>query len=130
MRDGCVFCDYEGPSEVQERWKIPHAGLSMHEALRSGQFDEFLIFEPLDPVTPGHVLVVPVEHVTDFRESVRLTSHAARVAAEYVAKRDPAVDWNLIVSAGEAATQTVMHLHVHVVPRRPGDGLALPWTVA
>jgi histidine triad (HIT) family protein len=37
-------------------------------------------------------------------------------------------DANLITSVGSAATQTVFHLHVHVVPRRAGDGLALPWT--
>lgn len=35
---------------------------------------------------------------------------------------------NLITSRGGAATQTVFHLHVHVVPREAGDGLALPWT--
>ncbi len=37
---------------------------------------------------------------------------------------------NLITSAGREATQTVFHLHIHVVPRRDGDGLALPWTPA
>lgn len=37
-------------------------------------------------------------------------------------------DFNLITSAGAAATQTVAHLHVHYVPRRTGDGLGLPWT--
>jgi histidine triad (HIT) family protein len=35
---------------------------------------------------------------------------------------------NIITSAGSDATQTVFHLHLHVVPRRAGDGLALPWT--
>jgi histidine triad (HIT) family protein len=35
---------------------------------------------------------------------------------------------NLITSAGRAATQSVMHLHLHLVPRLDGDGLALPWS--
>jgi len=35
---------------------------------------------------------------------------------------------NVITSVGREATQSVFHLHVHVVPRREGDGLALPWT--
>ena len=35
---------------------------------------------------------------------------------------------NLITSIGAAATQTVFHLHVHVVPRHEGDGLLLPWS--
>jgi histidine triad (HIT) family protein len=43
-------------------------------------------FEPLNPVTPGHLLVVPRLHVAD------------------------------------------RHLHIHIVPRREGDGLSLPWT--
>jgi hypothetical protein len=36
--------------------------------------------------------------------------------------------WNLITSAGTDATQSVFHLHVHLVPRRPNDGLKLPWS--
>jgi diadenosine tetraphosphate (Ap4A) HIT family hydrolase len=35
---------------------------------------------------------------------------------------------NFITSAGRDATQTVFHLHIHIVPRHAGDGLALPWT--
>jgi histidine triad (HIT) family protein len=35
---------------------------------------------------------------------------------------------NLSTSKGEAATQSVFHLHVHVVPRQEGDRLPLPWT--
>ena len=52
---------------------------------------------------------------------------AVRRAAEYAvgAGLESA---NLITSAGAAASQTVYHLHVHVVPRAEGDGLALPWT--
>ena len=37
-------------------------------------------------------------------------------------------DFNLITSSGPAATQTIPHIHVHYVPRWPGDGLHLPWT--
>jgi hypothetical protein len=36
--------------------------------------------------------------------------------------------FNLITSVGAAATQTVRHLHIHLIPRREGDALALPWT--
>lgn len=38
------------------------------------------------------------------------------------------VDHNLIINQGPAASQTVEHLHVHYVPRRPNDGLKLPWS--
>ncbi|MEV7006240.1 HIT domain-containing protein [Streptosporangium sp. NPDC051022] len=32
-----------------------------------------------------------------------------------------------MTSAGREATQSVFHLHLHIVPRQDGDGLALPW---
>jgi hypothetical protein len=44
------------------------------------------------------------------------------------AKRHGVGDCNLIASRGPAATQTVPHLHLHLVPRLEGDGLPLPWT--
>ena len=37
-------------------------------------------------------------------------------------------DYNLITSAGIPATQSVLHLHIHIVPRYENDGLHLPWT--
>jgi histidine triad (HIT) family protein len=46
-------------------------------------------------------------------------------AAELMAEHPAA---NLITSKGSAATQTVFHLHVHLVPRQVDDGLPLPWT--
>lgn len=83
-------------------------------------------FEPLNPVTPGHRLFIPEFHYEDVRDA-----HAAVGAVfEWVSwwtEKHPG-DFNLITSTGPAATQTIRHLHVHYVPRRLGDGLALPWT--
>ena len=90
-------------------------------------------FEPLNPVTPGHLLFVPVRHVTSALEVPYVTALtmeiASRVAAKLRAMALPG-EWscNLITSAGAAATQTVRHLHIHLVPRVEGDGLHLPWT--
>lgn len=81
---------------------------------------------PLNPVTPGHVLVMPHAHVDDAADEPDITAETMRAAAEYAKRQD--VPFNLITSAGAAATQTVFHLHVHYVPRAAGDGLALPWT--
>ena len=108
-RDGCAFCDYSGPSYIL---LTPDAGV--------------IAFAPLVPVTKGHLLVVPLRHVenatVDLEVTGRVMTEAARLAQQMG-------DCNLITSVGEAATQTVKHLHVHIVPRRIGDGLALPWTV-
>lgn len=91
--------------------------------------DHDVAFQPLNPVTPGHFLVVPRKHMESALEPFApiLLGGAMRLAA-ILARRMDLTNCNFINSAGPAATQTVPHLHVHVVPRRPGDGLALPWT--
>ena len=88
--------------------------------------DDIWSFQPLNPVTQGHRLVVPSLHVPDAVAEPWLTGKvmekAARLAAEVGSS-------NIISSVGVEATQTVFHLHVHVVPRRAGDGLRLPWSL-
>jgi histidine triad (HIT) family protein len=105
---GCVFC----------------------ERIAAGQYelgDEYAVaFAPLRPVTDGHLLVLPRVHAENAATDPQVTASTMRLAAEIVQGWN--VDFNLITSAGAAATQTVMHLHIHIVPRRPHDGLALPWT--
>ena len=81
-------------------------------------------FEPLDPVTPGHLLVVSRRHIPDAGCDPAVTAATMHLAAMIAGQLDSA---NIITSLGAAATQTVFHLHIHVVPRRPGDGLVLPW---
>ncbi|WP_218026980.1 HIT family protein [Nocardia vaccinii] len=81
-------------------------------------------FEPLNPVTPGHMLFVPVWHAE--HPSAKAVRNVMFCAAHYAAGRGE--DYNLITSSGSAATQTVPHVHAHYVPRREGDGLHLPWT--
>lgn len=85
-----------------------------------------VMFEPLNPVTSGHMLFVPQVHVVDAAEQPWVTGSVFEAAAAY--GEMVARDFNLITSAGPAATQTIRHLHVHYVPRRKGDRLSLPWT--
>jgi diadenosine tetraphosphate (Ap4A) HIT family hydrolase len=94
-----------------------------------GEYDKKLpgwSFEPLDPVTPGHRLFVSSQHVTDAAEDWYTTGRVFSNAADYA--RREGVPFNLITSAGSAATQTVFHFHVHYLPRSEGDGLLLPWS--
>lgn len=107
-KEGCVFCGKIKTLSVDDL------------------FDDMDIahFEPLNPVTPGHRLFVPVLH----REHpFPLYVGKAMKAAEAWARKF-GEDYNLITSSGPSATQTIDHIHVHYVPRREGDGLHLPWT--
>ena len=84
-------------------------------------------FEPLNPVVPGHFLVIPRTHTTHAIDGPTFAGRALEFAAD-LAREMGLESANFITSAGSAATQTVFHLHVHVIPRRTGDGLHLPWT--
>lgn len=84
----------------------------------------YMVFEPLNPVTPGHRLFVYRHHVTTLNATA--LGDAMQEAARYGNRRGE--QFNLIVNAGPDASQTVEHMHVHYVPRRAGDGLTLPWT--
>lgn len=111
MKDGCVFCDYQGPSEILK------------------DFDYVYVIEPLHPVTGGHLLFIPKAHVemkTGLGYVVTAIQRTMGRAMHFVWANE--LDANIIMSTGPHATQTVQHFHVHVVPRREGDGLKLPWS--
>lgn len=83
-------------------------------------------FFPLNPVTQGHRLFVPVTHNISAAEGSANASLAFHWAAIW--GRDEDEEFNIITSAGANATQTVFHTHIHYVPRHKGDGLKLPWS--
>jgi histidine triad (HIT) family protein len=108
-----------------------NAGCPFCGRIERGEYDyddEYNVaFEPLGPVTPGHFLVVPRKHVSNAFADPVAAGRALRFAGFLANQMDlPAA--NFITSAGKDATQTVFHLHVHIVPRREDDGLVLPWT--
>lgn len=109
---GCPFCEIvagRAPAAIVRSW--PDA----------------IAIVPLDPRVDGHTLVIPRFHVTDFVADPLVAAAVMYRAAELAGEMTEH-QLNLITSRGPAATQTVFHLHMHLVPRRPGDGLALPWT--
>lgn len=88
------------------------------------EWPETLAIVPLNPVTPGHWLILPTRHVADATTDPAITATTMHRAAQLAADiGDPC---NIITSVGAPATQTVFHLHI--VPREHGDGLPLPWT--
>jgi histidine triad (HIT) family protein len=114
MSDQCVFCD------------IVHGTAP---ASLVYQDDTVIAFMDIQPITQGHMLVVPREHavlMTDINEPAAMRSFkiARRLAA--VARHTlGASGINLIVMDGEAAYQDVPHFHIHVIPRYPKDGFGL-----
>lgn len=107
----CIFCQIirgESPANVVREWM------------------DAIAIVPLNPVVAGHILVIPRAHVADYTEERYVTGYTMMRAAELA--RDLGINpSNLITSAGREATQSVFHLHVHIVPRAENDGLALPW---
>jgi len=77
------------------------------------------------PVSPGHVLIVPRRHEPDF---FRLTDEERAALWEMVSAARQAIErshapsgYNIGINVGSAAGQTVLHAHLHVIPRYEGD---------
>lgn len=78
------------------------------------------------PVNPGHTLVIPRRHVASWFEATpveqaAIMALAEEIRAELEQQPEPPHGYNLGINIGEAAGQTVMHLHLHVIPRFHGD---------
>lgn len=121
-------------SDQRESKACPFCAIVAGEAPASivREWDDALCIVPLNPVVAGHVLVLPKRHVQTFFSDPDTSAATMRRAAEMlhgVERHFEPRDHNVITSAGRAATQTVMHLHVHIVPRELGDGLPLPWSL-
>lgn len=105
----CPFCDFCAEEAVDVVWSS-----DLVIAVRDGF-----------PVTPGHTLVIPRRHVaTYFEASPWEQSELWRGVAEVkkILDRTHGPDgYNVGFNTGEAAGQTVMHCHVHVIPRAAGD---------
>ncbi len=113
--DDCVFCDI-----VRGR-----AVASMVD-----EDDQCLAFLTIEPVNPGHVLVVPKRHVVTLAEldeelGAHLFRFALRVNRAIRRSGLRCEGVNLFLADGAAAFQDVFHLHLHVFPRFHGDAFRL-----
>lgn len=100
-------------------------------ARRVFETEDVLAFFPDVPAVRGHTLVVPKVHVVDFLHADdQISGAVARATASVGRALDSLLrpeGLNTITSAREAATQTVMHWHIHVLPRWRGDAMGELW---
>ena len=93
-----------------------------------------LAFMDIQPVNDGHVLVVPRTHyerIEDVPREVGLhLYHVATQLMPVVQQVSGCHDMNVVVNSGPAAGQDVFHFHVHLIPRKTGDGfdISLPFS--
>jgi diadenosine tetraphosphate (Ap4A) HIT family hydrolase len=77
------------------------------------------------PVSQGHTLIIPKRHIVSFFEATEAEQMAllrALQAAQKDLNQQYAPDgYNIGINDGVAAGQTVMHLHIHLIPRYQGD---------
>ena len=106
MKNDCVFC-----------------------AIAAGEIPSFKVYEDdlvlayldINPFSKGHTLVIPKEHCTGLLDTpdemlAALIARVKKVAA-HLKTALPCDGFNILQNNGEAAGQTVMHIHFHIVPR-------------
>ena len=114
MSQDCVFCQIV-------RGEAPASFVYQDDAIVG--------FMDIQPITQGHMLVVPREHavlMNDVSDQVAMRAfRVARSLAMTARSVFGAGGVNLFVADGEVAFQDVPHFHIHVIPRYPGDGFSL-----
>lgn len=77
------------------------------------------------PVSKGHVLIIPKKHIKDYFEAdAQVKGELWKLVDEckkIVDKKYNPDGYNIGINCGEDAGQTVMHLHIHLIPRYNGD---------
>lgn len=113
----CVFC------AIAER-RLP--------AHRLYEDEDFIVLLDIFPMRPAHVLIVSRLHAPFLRDlpppvRERLLTLAERIAAALRETGFGKNGINLLINDGPDSNQHVPHLHLHLIPRRPGDLPALLW---
>ena len=114
-KDGCIFC-------MIANGEIPSPA--------AYEDDEFKVILDMGPATKGHALVLPKEHYQDVTESPETAAKAMAVAAKIGGRMKKclgASGFNILANTGESAGQTVMHMHVHIIPRYDGGDQIVSW---
>ena len=116
MADDCLFCRIiQGRIPSQKVYEDPRVTAILD----------------INPVAPGHTLVLPREHHATFTDlpGPLLAELAARTqqVARGVMRATGAPGFNLLMNNHRCSGQAVFHAHWHVIPRREGDGVSFHW---
>jgi len=98
-----------------------------------GETEDALAFMDIQPVNPGHVLIIPKRHAAylgDLEPALggQIFAIGMRVAAALRSCGVRCEGVNLFLADGESAGQEVLHVHLHVFPRFAGDGFGLKFS--
>ena len=114
--DNCIFCKLAN-GEIPTR--------TVYED------DSFRVILDLGPATKGHALILPKSHAANLYElpddvAAKVLPLAKKIATQMKEKLG-CDGLNLVQNNGEVAGQTVMHFHLHLIPRYVGDGQSILW---
>jgi len=107
-KEGCIFCD----DEIIEKVITSHGTV--------------FAIESKYPVTEGHLLVIPYRHTLDYftmtPQEMQHSEELLLLLKSKILQKDISVTgFNIGMNCGEDAGQTIMHAHIHLIPRRKGD---------
>lgn len=116
MKDDCIFC------------KLANGVFPTNSIYEDEDFNVIL---DLAPATKGHALILPKRHADNLYELPDETAEKALVLAKKLAKtmKDKlgCDGLNLVQNNGEVAGQTVLHFHMHLIPRYTSDAQKIAW---
>lgn len=116
MNQDCIFC------------KIANGEIPSKTVYED---DDFRVILDLGPATEGHVLILPKEHAENLYELPEYVAAKVLPVAKKLAiqmKNKLHFDGlNLVQNNGETAGQTVMHFHMHMIPRYKNDNQEIGW---
>ena len=116
MKDDCIFC------------KLANGVFPTNSIYED---DDFNVILDVGPATKGHVLILPKEHYDNLYELPDELAGKAMILAKKLAKKITeklsADGLNVVQNNGETAGQTVMHYHLHLIPRYKNDGQHILW---
>ena len=115
-KDDCIFC-------MIAAGDIPSSTIY--------EDDDVRVILDLGPASQGHALILPKDHYDDVCSldealAAKILPLAARIG-EAMKKSLGCAGFNLVQNNGKAASQTVFHFHMHLIPRYENDRQRIAW---